>query len=87
MKKHNDRILSDIDEDEEEDEENDAEDESYGESVSGHKQKSNLSLNEIIMFSSEFVIKYNHFDALNLTNPHQVTLNASCKDMGVYLIN
>ena len=39
------------------------------------------------MFCNQFVIQYNHFDAMNLSNPYQITLNATCHDMGVYLFN
>lgn len=60
---------------------------SQNESMSSSRSQSNQALNEIIMFCNEFVIHYNHFDALNLNNPHQVSLNATCKDMGVYLFN
>ena len=41
---------------------------------------------EIILFGEGFEIDYNHFDAMDLSNPHQVKILCSCYDMGVRVI-
>ena len=46
----------------------------------------NKEFNEILMFVNEFKIEYNHFDAMDLKNKHQVKINASCQDTGVQVI-
>ena len=35
------------------------------------------------MFSRNFIIKYSHYDAKDLSNMNQINISASCKDMGV----
>jgi hypothetical protein len=46
----------------------------------------NQDCDEIIMFSTDFKIEYNHFDAQDTKNEHQIKMHASCKDMGVQVI-
>lgn len=46
----------------------------------------NQEYNKIYMFAHEFKIEYNHFDAQDLKNKHQIKMSASCKDMGVQVI-
>ena len=46
----------------------------------------NQDYNEIMMFSTDFKIEYNHFDAQDLKNEHQIKVHGSCKDMGVQVI-
>lgn len=41
---------------------------------------------EIILFGEGFEIDYNHFDAMDLSNPHQVKILCSCFDMGVKVV-
>ena len=38
------------------------------------------------MFSHEFSIQYDHYDAQDLNNNHQVIMRAFCKDIGMQVI-
>ena len=38
------------------------------------------------MFSKDFIIEYEHFDAQDLNLKHQIKINASCLDIGVNFI-
>ena len=47
----------------------------------------NQEYNEILMFSNEFQIQYDHYDAQDLNNSHQVIIKAFCKDIGLHVIS
>jgi hypothetical protein len=38
------------------------------------------------MFSNEFAINYEHFDAKDLNNKKQVSIYAKCKDIGLNFV-
>ena len=46
----------------------------------------NQEYNEILMFSNEFSIQYDHYDAMDLNNNHQIVMRAFCKDIGLHVI-